>query len=90
MLDVDVGDGGRWKTTRTTCTEVDWRRSDVLWSRHQSSSDDDWGQRQLEKIRVYRLAPTVPVTQCDFRFDLYFSFSFSFSFANYFLVLVWF
>jgi len=49
--DTDFADGGRRKTSRTTCTEVDRRHPDVVSSRHQRSDDDDGRQRQMENIR---------------------------------------
>jgi len=39
------------KTTRTTCTEMDRRHSDVVRSRRSGSNDDDQEKRQLEEIR---------------------------------------
>jgi len=43
-----VRDGGRENTTRTTCTKMDRRHSDVVWSRRPKSNVNDREQRQLE------------------------------------------
>ena len=48
---IGVRDGGRGKTTRTTCTEMDRRHSDVVQSRRSTSNVDDREQRQLDEIR---------------------------------------
>jgi len=44
VKDTDVEDGGRQKTTRMTCTEMEWRQTDEVqqqwWSRTDTAGAD--------------------------------------------------